>query len=81
MAYQRILLASALAASLVLTGCATTEASRSIETPSTASVLPAYQGARVPVSIGKFDNRLHKIAAQFPDHGLEARLPIVWEFA
>ena len=67
MAYQRILLASALAASLVLTGCATTEASRSIETPSTASVLPAYQGARVPVSIGKFDNRSDFMRALFSD--------------
>ena len=67
MAYQRILLASALAASLVLTGCATTEASRSIETPSTASVLPAYQGARVPVSIGKFDNRSDFMRGLFSD--------------
>ncbi len=47
-----------LAAALVLTGCATTEQSRTVELPKVAAASgPAYQGTRAPISVGKFDNR------------------------
>ncbi|MGV6987565.1 CsgG/HfaB family protein [Testudinibacter sp. P80/BLE/0925] len=41
---------------LLLSGCAT-ESSRTIETPRVASAQTVYQGAKVPVAIGQFDNR------------------------
>jgi curli biogenesis system outer membrane secretion channel CsgG len=42
----------------LLTGCAATEQSRSVEVPKVAAATaPAYQGARAPIAVGKFDNR------------------------
>ena len=42
----------------MLAGCATTEQSRTIEAPKVAAATaPAYQGARAPIAVGKFDNR------------------------
>lgn len=41
-----------------LGGCATVEQSRSVEVPKVAAATaPAYQGARAPIAIGKFENR------------------------
>ncbi|WP_448676467.1 CsgG/HfaB family protein [Delftia acidovorans] len=40
-----------------LSGCATTEQSRTLETAKPASASSAYQGPRSPISVGKFDNR------------------------
>lgn len=42
----------------LLSGCAATEQSRSLEVPKVAAAAaPAYQGARAPIAVGKFDNR------------------------
>ncbi len=59
MTQRKIPLAAGLAVlSLTLAGCSTTEQSRSLEVPKVAAAAaPAYQGARAPISVGKFDNR------------------------
>lgn len=53
-------------AALVLGGCAT-EDSRSIETKTTVSATRSYSGAKVPVSVGKFDNRSSFLRGIFTD--------------
>jgi curli biogenesis system outer membrane secretion channel CsgG len=50
----------------VLGGCAT-EASRTIEVAKVASASTPYRGARVPVSVGKFDNRSSFMRGVFTD--------------
>src|SRR5260370_612247 len=40
-----------------LSGCSTTEQSRTLETAKPASASSVYQGPRSPISVGKFDNR------------------------
>ncbi len=56
------------AAALVLAACATTEQSRTLELPKvTAASSPAYQGARAPISVGKFDNRSNFARGIFSD--------------
>lgn len=57
-------LATALLSSLV--GCAT-ETSQSLEVAKVASAGSAYSGTRVPVSIGKFDNRSGFMQGAFSD--------------
>ncbi|TXI19712.1 MAG: hypothetical protein E6Q67_10115 [Roseateles sp.] len=59
MTQRKIPLAAGLAVlSLTLAGCSTTEQSRSLEVPKVAAAAaPAYQGARAPITVGKFDNR------------------------
>lgn len=53
---------------LVLAGCAATEQSRSIEIPKVVAVsAPAYQGARSPIAVGKFDNRSSFMRGLFSD--------------
>jgi curli biogenesis system outer membrane secretion channel CsgG len=48
----------AVLAAAALSGCATTEQSRSLEVPKVAAAAaPAPQGARAPIAVGKFDNR------------------------
>jgi len=60
------LAAAALAAAL--SGCATTEQSRSLEVPKVAAATaPAYQGVRAPIAIGKFDNRSNYQRGIFSD--------------
>lgn len=49
--------AFAVAIAAALSGCSTTEQSRTLETPQPAAAARAYQGARSPISVGKFDNR------------------------
>ena len=62
----RVLAVAALAATLG--GCATTETSRSLEVPKVAAATaPAYQGARAPIAIGKFDNRSNYQRGIFSD--------------
>lgn len=51
---------------LVLAGCAT-EASKSLPTAQVASATSAYNGARTPISIGKFDNRSSYMRGLFSD--------------
>ena len=51
-------LAALCASVLISTGCATTEQSRTVDLPKVAAASgPIYQGARAPISVGKFDNR------------------------
>ncbi|PTT82850.1 hypothetical protein DBR42_16480 [Pelomonas sp. HMWF004] len=53
---------------LALTGCATTEQSRTLEVPKVAAATaPAAQGARAPIAIGKFDNRSNYQRGIFSD--------------
>lgn len=44
-------------AALALSGCATTEQSRSVEVPKVAAAAAPYQGPRTSIAVGKFDNR------------------------
>jgi curli biogenesis system outer membrane secretion channel CsgG len=48
-------------------GCATTEQSRTLETPQPTAAARAYQGVRSPISIGKFANRSHFQRGIFSD--------------
>lgn len=54
----------------VLSACSTTESSRSIQTPQVTAATAAvqYQGVKVPVSIGKFDNRSSYMRGIFSDN-------------
>lgn len=53
---------------LTMAGCATTEQSRTLEVPKVAAATaPAYQGARAPISVGKFDNRSNFMRGIFFD--------------
>ena len=54
-------------AAFSLTACATQETFRALETPKTASAQQPYHGARVAVSIGKFDNRSSYMRGIFSD--------------
>lgn len=56
-----------LASALVLAGCATTESSRSLQTAKVEVAATPYRGAKVPVSIGKFDNRSNFMRGVFSD--------------
>jgi curli biogenesis system outer membrane secretion channel CsgG len=58
--------ATAIAASTFFAGCAT-ESSRSLEVAKVESAATPYRGARVPVSIGKFDNRSGFMRGIFTD--------------
>lgn len=52
----------------LLAGCATTEQSRTLEVPKVAAAAaPAYQGARAPIAVGKFDNRSNYQRGIFSD--------------
>lgn len=52
----------------VLAGCAATEQSRSLEVPKvTAASVPAYQGVRALIAVGKFDNRSNYQRGIFSD--------------
>ncbi len=51
-----------------LSGCSTTEQSRALEVPKvSAATVPAYQGARAPIAVGKFDNRSNYQRGIFSD--------------
>lgn len=58
-----VLLGSALLAG----GCATTEQSRTLEVAKVASAGTRYNGARSPISVGKFDNRSNFMRGIFTD--------------
>lgn len=52
----------------LLTGCSTVEQSRTLEVPKVAAATgPAFQGARTPIAIGKFDNRSSFMRGIFSD--------------
>lgn len=52
---------------LAVGGCATTEESHSVAVAKVESAAAPYQGARVPVSVGKFDNRSSFMRGIFSD--------------
>jgi curli biogenesis system outer membrane secretion channel CsgG len=54
-------------AALVLVGCAATESSRSIPVAKVEAAATPYRGARVPVSVGKFDNKSNFMRGIFSD--------------
>lgn len=61
------LILAAVAISVAASGCATTEASRTIQTPQVAAAATPYQGVRVPVIVGKLDNRSSFMRGVFSD--------------
>ncbi|MBB4843110.1 curli biogenesis system outer membrane secretion channel CsgG [Paucibacter oligotrophus] len=54
-------------AAALLSGCATTEQSRSIEVSKVATAAAPYQGVRAPIVVGKFDNRSNFMRGIFSD--------------
>lgn len=52
---------------LLLAGCVTTETSRSIQVEKVHSAAAPYAGARIPMSVGKFDNRSSFMRGVFSD--------------
>ena len=63
---QRSVAAIAAASVLVLVGCAT-ETSRSVQVEKVQSAAAPYVGVRVPISVGKFDNRSSFMRGVFSD--------------
>ena len=63
---QRSFVALVAAGLLVLGGCAT-ETSRSIQVETVQSAAAPYVGVRVPISVGKFDNRSNFMRGVFSD--------------
>jgi len=63
---RRLTAVSTAACLLALTGCAT-ESSRSVQVEKVQSAAAPYAGARVPVSVGKFDNRSSFMRGVFSD--------------
>ncbi|QBH95526.1 hypothetical protein EKN56_03370 [Limnobaculum zhutongyuii] len=63
---KKIALGMGVSAMVLLGGCAT-ESSRSVEVPKVASYNTNYQGARSPISVGKFDNRSNYMNGVFSD--------------
>jgi curli biogenesis system outer membrane secretion channel CsgG len=58
---------AALAAAFMLAGCAT-ESSRTLEVAKVSTAAAPYVGVRLPVSIGKFDNRSNFMRGVFTDN-------------
>lgn len=63
---KKVLIASAISLSALMSGCATEE-SRTLEVAKVTSAQSVYQGIRQPVSIGKFDNRSSYMRGLFSD--------------
>jgi curli biogenesis system outer membrane secretion channel CsgG len=63
---RRCMAALAVAGLLALVGCAT-ETSRTVEVEKVQAAATAYNGARTPVSVGKFDNRSSFMRGVFSD--------------
>lgn len=65
--YKRIALtAAAVATVLALVGCAT-ESSRTVQVEEVEAAAVPYSGARIPISVGKFDNRSGFMRGVFSD--------------
>ena len=58
---------AAAAAALALAGCATTETSRSVEVVKVAAAATPFTGARIPLAVGRFDNRSSFMRGVFSD--------------
>lgn len=63
---MRVLSATVVTFALALGACAT-ETSRTIEVAKVQSAVAPYSGARVPISVGKFDNRSSFMRGVFSD--------------
>jgi curli biogenesis system outer membrane secretion channel CsgG len=66
---HRAALRTALTASavLALAGCAATESSRSVQVEKVQAATAPYSGVKVPMSVGKFDNRSSFMRGVFSD--------------
>jgi curli biogenesis system outer membrane secretion channel CsgG len=64
--YRHLVTASAVVCLAVLSGCAT-ESSRSVSVAKVESAATPYTGARMPVAVGKFDNRSSFMRGVFSD--------------
>ncbi|MDP3823398.1 MAG: CsgG/HfaB family protein [Burkholderiales bacterium] len=64
--FRRMTAVLAAACLLVLTGCAT-ESSRSVQVEKVQGAVAPFAGVRVPVSVGKFDNRSSFMRGVFSD--------------
>ncbi len=58
---------AAAAVGLALVGCAATESSRSVEVSRVTSAATPYTGTRVPLAVGRFDNRSSYMRGVFSD--------------
>lgn len=65
--FQRFIAALAAAGLMALVGCAATESSRTLQVEKVQAAAAPYSGARVPVSVGKFDNRSNFMRGVFSD--------------
>jgi len=63
---RRLVAASAAMCLVVLAGCAT-ESSRSVQVEKVQSAATPYAGTRIPVAVGKFDNRSNFMRGVFSD--------------
>jgi curli biogenesis system outer membrane secretion channel CsgG len=61
------LAAVGLASLVALTGCAVTETSRALPVAKVEAAAAPFKGVRVPVSVGKFDNRSNFMRGVFSD--------------
>jgi curli biogenesis system outer membrane secretion channel CsgG len=77
---SRPAISSAVFAALV-SGCATTETSRTIEVPKVQAAQAPYSGTRAPMAVGKFDNRSSYMRGVFSDGvdrvGNQAKISLV----
>lgn len=64
--YQRIVAALSAVSMVALVGCAT-ESSRSLQVEKVQSAAAPYSGARIPVSVGRFENRTSFMRGVFSD--------------
>jgi len=64
---KTLLSLSLIATAVVVSGCAATEQSRSLEVAKVASAGKPYQGPRSLISVGKFDNRSSYMRGIFSD--------------
>lgn len=54
-------------AALLLVGCAATESSRTVEVAKVTSAAAPYTGTRIPLAVGRFDNRSSFMRGVFSD--------------
>lgn len=65
--FRTVIMASSVALAALLTAGCATERSQAVAVPQVASAGTPYQGARSPISVGKFDNRSNYLRGVFSD--------------
>lgn len=65
--FKYVPIAAALSAAALLSACSTTETSRALPIETTRSAAAAYTGAKLPIAVGKFDNRSGFLRGVFSD--------------